>query len=217
MMSGEIKGEYDIATIYDDLIWEIARVLPSYFKHDSTYVPSQNFNFEFVFQDMSFLQSLNIIDIDLSPESQLYGKVSPIKNQSYLNFNSEQFNIKGFTLHYPELFIESNGEDIFLELLYDHVHYLDGPKYFKENEFISVAKNDTINFDFTWSQGNNTRGEINLQSVFFSENELKVSSNGSRFTFLEKNWVISDSGMVSADSLDVTFKKCKNSLLILKV
>jgi hypothetical protein len=199
IISGEILGDYNISTIPKDIIWEVGNALPAFIHNDSTYVPDQDFNFHFTFHDVSFLQKLEIIDIRTTPESYLFGKISPAKEKTNMNFISDSLYLFGVQWEEPEVHMESTKKDILIEILSQSIQYKNGPTYFQENELASIITKDTLDIGFNWLQTDSSRGELNLETVFLDSNSFIASSRNSRFTFLEKDWFIANKGTVKFD------------------
>lgn len=205
IISGQIAGNYNISTISKDIIWEVSQAIPSYLNYDSNYVSQQDFEYNFVFHDISFLQELGIFDIDLTPESQLFGKISPNTHGTSVNLLSDSLYLFGIQWESPALHLEAIKGEISLDLVSETIHFKKGPTYFQENVLSSKIGKDTIDFNFNWLQIDDERGEFNLQAVFSDSLRFEITSKDSRFSFLEKNWVISDLGKIHFDSSYFSF------------
>lgn len=205
IISGEIAGNYNLSTISQDIIWEVSQSIPSFLAYDSTYISQQDFKYNFVFHDISFLQDLNIFDIDLTPGSELYGNISPSTQNTNVNLLSDSLYLLGIQWKSPELHLVANSEEISIDLVSETINYKDGPSYFQENVLSSKIIEDTINLSFDWLQMDESRGVFNLQALFTDSLHFEVSSKDSRFSFLEKEWVIGDLGKIRYDSSYFSF------------
>jgi len=206
VISGEISGDYNLAKIPKDIMWEVGNVLPAFLPKDTSYVPDQNFNFHFTFHDLSFLQILNIVDVRTTPESQVFGKISPNTENTNMNFFADSLYLFGVHWSEPEIHAESSTENILIEILSHSISYKDGPSYFNENELISIIENDTMELSFNWLQSDTSNGDLNIQAVFIDSTNFEVTSQNSGFTFLEKDWTISDEGKILFNTDYFSFK-----------
>jgi len=209
IVSGEMKGEFDIPTIKDAVMWEISKATPSYFYHDPNYISEQDFDFNFVFHDISFLQKLNIVDINVSAESNLYGKISPAQFQSYVNFDAENVDLYGVLIDYPDLYVEFDEKEILIEMLSEGVNYKNGPEYFPSNTLTSYIQNDTLDLSFQWLQSDSSNGQVHFQTVFIDSLIFEITSDDSKFTFLEKNWHIGNNGKLLFNSNSLAFENIR--------
>jgi hypothetical protein len=206
VISGEILGDYNLASIPKDILWEVSNVLPAFLPKDTSYVPDQNFNFHFTFHDLSFLQILNIVDIRTTPESSVFGKVSPTTENTNMNFFSDSLYLFGVQWVEPEIHVESTKENILIEVISQSINYKEGPSYFQENELMSIIENDSMETSFVWLQSDTSNGDINIQTVFIDSTSFEITSRNSGFTFLEKDWTIANNGKILFDSDYFSFK-----------
>lgn len=208
-LSGEIAGEFDLSTIHKDVLWEIGNVLPSFLPNDTTYVPSQNFNFNFVFDDISFLQTLNIFDVNVAPESHISGKIASTKEETILSFISDSLYLLGVNWRSPELLIESTKDEVLIDVYSESIRLEGGPEYFYDNTIKGTIGKDTLDIHFEWVPVDSTIGELNFQTVFQDSNRFEITNKNSYFTFLEKEWVLNDEGRIRFDSTFFSFHDLK--------
>ena len=209
IVSGKIQGQYDFLSMKEGIMWELSKAIPSFFYHDSSYVSEQDFDFDFVFHDISFLQKLNIVNVYATPEAHLWGKISPYKSQTFINFDADTLDLFGVNWIYPDFYIESAEKEIFLEMLSNSINLNKGPGYFPDNTLSTYVKQDTLILFFDWMQGDSSSGNINLQTVFIDSLIFELTSKDSKFTFLDKDWHIGDKGKLAYNNKTLTFSAIK--------
>jgi hypothetical protein len=204
-LSGEIAGEYDIATIQKSIMWKLSNVMPSFIPYDSSYTPNQNFQFDFVFQDMSFLQTLSIFDIYIPVNSHLYGKIGLETENTNINFVADSLYLTGIEWKNPKVFINSNQDEISIEINSDLIQKDNGPSYFSNNTLKSYISEDTLKINFSWMPADSSMGELKFQTVFLDTNKFELTSDNSHFTFLKKEWTINNDGKITFESNSFLF------------
>ena len=158
------------------------------------------FDFEFTFKDLSFLPTLGIVDLEADPDTRLFGTLSPLKNESGLSIYSTGISLYGIDFYNPDLHISIEESLLDLMMNSEKLSYQDGPDYLRNNFLHAYAKNDTLVVNLDWMEEDSSQALVPIESIFSDGRNFELRSKDSRFTFLEKDWFISNAGRIRYDS-----------------
>lgn len=206
-----LNGNYDLATIFKDLKWEVGNILPALFERDTNYVPMQFFDFDISINDLSFLRELEIIDFDISPGANINGVFNPKENTTILNFYADNIEYNELEMRFPELFIDLNSKDIFIEVVADGLAFRDSKTSLNNSTLIIHALEDSLNMTVDWRQNDEIFGAGVVNAQIFSPLNYEITFDSLSFTALKKHWNLANNASIKIDTNYVGFKAIKLS------
>jgi len=201
-----INGQYDLSALIYDFKWQISQVMPALFEVDTSYHPQQSFNYEITFKDMGFLRELDVIDLDIDPGTFIYGVFDPLNNGTNLNFYSDGITIGQVEVLYPEVFLDINQKDIYLEILADGLAFKNSETSLENSSIIVLAKQDSIITKIDWRRNDARFGSGVINTKVNNRLSYKINFNEFDFSALNNNWVLDDNATVVIDSNYISFK-----------
>lgn len=201
-----INGQYDLKSLAKDLNWQLNKVLPAIAEVDTNYYPKQSFNYEIAFKDMGFLRELDIIDLDIEPGTSIYGVFDPLNNATNLNFYADGIGIDQVEVLYPEVFLEMNQEDIYLEIMADGLAFKNSETSLENSSIVVLAKHDSILSNIDWRKNDERFGSGVINAKVNSMMSYQINFDEFEFTALNNNWALNEKATVAIDSNFISFK-----------
>lgn len=195
-----LNGNYDLTSIIKDLKWEIGNIIPALYESDTNYIPTQYFDYEISIKDLSFLSELEIIDLDIDPGANIYGFFNPSENASRLNFYADNISYNGLDLRFPELFVDLNDLDIFIEILADGLAFMESETSLNNSTLIITALEDSLNMRIDWRKDDEKHGTGIVNAHIFSLLKYEIGFDSLSFTALNKRWTLEDDATIRIDT-----------------
>ena len=195
-----LNGNYNLSAILRDLKWEIGNVMPALHKSDTSYIPTQHFEYEISINDLSFLRELDIIDFNIDPGAKIYGAFNPSENATSLNFYADNISYNGLDLKFPEMFFDLNDKDIFIEVIADGLAFKDSETSLNNSTLIITALEDSVNMRADWRQDEKVFGGGVVNAHIFSLLKYDIGFDSLSFTALNKPWTLEDDAMIRIDT-----------------
>ncbi|RLD26994.1 MAG: hypothetical protein DRI54_01840 [Bacteroidetes bacterium] len=195
-----LNGNYDLAAIMKDLKWEIANIIPALYEPDTNYVPTQYFDYEISIKDLSFLRELDILDFDIDPGANIYGVFNPSRNASRLNFYADNISYNGIDLRFPEVFVDLNDVDIFIEIIADGLAFMESETSLNNSTLIITALEDSLNMRVDWRENDERHGAGIVNAQIFSLLKYEIGFDSLSFTALHKQWTLEENATIRIDT-----------------
>jgi len=206
-----ISGDYDIITVVKDIEWQINKRMPALFESDTSYFPTQYFDYEISIKDIGFLSELGIFDFDISNGGNIKGTFNPGNDVSNLQFYADSLRISDLKFIYPEVYLDINDRDIFAEVITDGLSLYTNEIALNNSELLISAKEDSVEIAIDWRENDKKNGSAAIGIKVNSMSEYLIDFKQLGFIFLEKNWNLSENSQVMIDSNQIGFSGFKLS------
>ncbi len=206
-IDGELKGNYEFATLLASFKYLIKNFIPSAFEEDidTTGIAKNNFTFDIRFKNTDKIVQFFIPSYSLSQDAHLKGVYSPSQGKIHLHGEGELFGFRNKTLNRFEL-TAGTTNNIFTTRLSGDKFFVNNKISLENFNLYADAKDDSASLRINWHNKDTlkTSGDL-LTSVKFSPKpgsnkpKLEIKIKPAKIFIKDSVWSVNES-LITIDS-----------------